>query len=243
VSTDGATESKRAEPKPASAAPHVVFVPEPGACAGRLDPDQTLVPLWLASLIDFHVWPSVPTPDVLSGRARTVCEHIDWELIGQEHPELFKRRQQVGAPDLPALWEAKAELADTGTHLAFDVQLEDVDGELALAIYGAGVIGRLDDVEWHAVAALLTTCSSTIHEPRDDVDVFGSILRPARPPAVGGKRTMPAAVQPENWQVGDWMHTWWGYPVHGTLRPGCSCTAHTAAAAAVQFGPGLQASA
>ncbi len=241
MSTDGATESEHAEPEPGQATARVVFLAEPGACAGRLEPAQILVPSWLATMIEFHVWPSVPTPGHLTGRARTVCEHIDWEMVSQDHPELFARRRQVGAPDLSALWEAKAELAETGTPLAFDVQLEDVDGELALAIYGAGVIGRLDDTQWHAVAALLTTCSSTIHEPRDDVDVFGSILRPARPPATSGKRTLPAAVQPESWQIGDWMHTWWGYPIHGSLRSGCSCTAHTAVAAATRFGPGLRA--
>src|SRR5437763_14035608 len=93
--------------EPAAPVLQVVFMTEPGACAGRLDPAQSLVPEWLATMIDFHVWPSVPTPGHLCGRARTVCEHIDWELVAFEYPVLFGRREQVGAPALAALWEAK----------------------------------------------------------------------------------------------------------------------------------------
>lgn len=239
---DGATELVQAGPAPDEPAPQVVFLTEPGACAGRLDPDQRLIPPWLATRIDFHVWPSA-SPWELGKRARTVCEHIDWELVWSDHPELFARRHQVGIPDLPDLWEAKRELAESGTQLALDVQLEDVEGELALAIYGAGVIGRLSDTEWNDVSGLLTTCTATLYEPRADVELFDSLLRPARPPAAGKRRTLPGQVEPEMWQVGDWMHTWWSYPFHGTLRSGCTCSAHTAEAVAVQFGPGLRASA
>lgn len=220
----------------------VVFLSEPGACAGRLDPDQALIPEALASIVDFHVWPSV-SPWSVSARARTVCEHIDWELVWHQNPELFARRCHVGAPALSALWEAKLVLADTGIPLAYDVQFEDIDGELALAVYGAGVIGRLSDDQWDEVAGLLTTCNSTIHEPREDVELFGHILRPSRPPAVTGKRPLPHGIRPEHWDIADWAHTWWGYPIHGALRHGCTCTAHTAQASAVQFGPGSRATA
>lgn len=237
--SDGNVEPDEDDPGGA----RVVFLAEPGACAGRLEPGQDLVPQWLADQIDFHVWPSVPTPGHLPGRARTVCEHVDWERVQADRPELFERRKQVGAPELSALWEAKAELADTGTPLAFDVQLEEVDGELALAVYGAGVIGRLDDDQWRIAAPLLATCCSTIHEPREDVELFGTLLRPARPPTVTGKRAIGGSIRPEHWQVGDWMHTWFGYPIHGDLRPGCVCTAHTVAAAGAQFGPNLRATA
>ncbi|CAL9677675.1 hypothetical protein SUDANB95_08002 (plasmid) [Actinosynnema sp. ALI-1.44] len=218
-----------------------MFLPEPGACAGRLDPDKDLVPDWLAPMLDWHVWPSA-SPDALSGRARTVCEHVDWELVWNTEPDLFARRAQVGAPPLVDLWTAKHVLADAGIALAFDVQLEVVDDELALAVYGAGVVGRLDDASWREVAHLLTTCCSTLREPREDVEPRRglSLLRPARPATGAGRRPMPAPVQPESWQLGDWVHTWWTYPFYGTLRDGCQCAAHTAPS---RIGPGTRASA
>ncbi|WP_406639233.1 hypothetical protein [Amycolatopsis sp. WGS_07] len=241
--SEGASEPEAEDPDDDPDSGRVVFMAEPGACAGRLEPAQSLVPQWLADMIDFHAWPSVPTPGHLPGRARTVCEHVDWELVHADHPELFERRQQVGAPELSALWEAKAELAETGTPLAFDVQLEEIEGELALAVYGAGVIGRLDDDQWRSVAPLLATCCCSIHEPRSDVELFGSLLRPARPPAVAGKRTIGSSIRPEHWQIGDWMHTWFAYPLYGDLRHGCACTAHAASAAGAQFVPNLRATA
>lgn len=220
----------------------VVFLPEPGACAGRLVPGQELVPDWLARRIDFHVWPSA-SPYAVSEGARTVCEHIDYAQVWNEHPELFSRRQQVGAPACEDLWEARRLLAEFGTSLAFDVQLEDIDGELALGVYGAGVAGRLSDAEWRAVADLLTTCSSRLHEPREDVALIGRLVRPARRPVVVGKRDLPTRVTPVSWEVGDWIHTWWGYPFHGTLVEGCACSAHTPQDSVVHFGPGVRASA
>lgn len=220
----------------------VVFLPEPGACAGRLDPGQDLVPDWLADRIDFHVWPSA-SPYATSARARTVCEHIDYAQVWHEHPELFARRQQVGVPALEDLWEAKRLLAEFGTSLAFDVQLEEIDGELALAVYGAGVVGRLSDAEWREVASLLTTCCSMLHEPREDIALIGRLVRPARRPVAVGKRDLPTRVRPVSWEIGDWIHTWWGFPFHGTLAKDCGCSAHTPEAAAVHFGPGVRASA
>lgn len=213
----------------------VVFLSEPGACAGRLAPGQTLIPDGLARTIDYHVWPSTSSFAV-SARARTVCEHIDYEMVWRERPEIFARRNHVGAPPLPDLWEAKGMLAESGVPLAFDVQFEDIDGQLALAIYGAGVVGRIDDELWREAANLLTTCASTIHEPRFDVDIFSNLLRPARPPAVSGWRRAGLETQPEHWEIGDWHHTWWCYPIHGGLRRGCACPAHHGSSFEV-FGP------
>lgn len=234
--------AERGQPEqPVSTESSVLFRAEPGACAGRLDPGQGLVPDWLVPLLDYHVWPSA-SPYPISLRARTVCEHIDYGLIWHQHPDLFARRGQVGNPALPELWEAKRVLAEEfGTALAFEVQLEKIDGELALGVYGAGVVGRLSDAEWHAVAGLLTTCSSTVREPRPDLERYGGTVRPARPPTGAGKRPLPSPVTPEGWQIGDWIHTWWSYPFYGTLRENCSCTAHTAEAAAVRFGPDTRA--
>jgi hypothetical protein len=215
----------------------VVFLAEPGACAGRLEPGQDLVPAWLATMLDWHVWPSA-SPWAVSSRARTVCEHVDYELVWAQRPEWFQRREHVGAPPPEVLFAAKGELADLGQRLVLDVQLEEIDGQLALAVYGAGVVGRLTDREWKAVASLLTTCSARIREPLPDVDVDNGplhLIRPARS-SRPGQRGLPTGIQPEGWESGDWMHTWWSYPLFGALRPDCLCTAHTPEARAVQVG-------
>ncbi|OLZ51696.1 hypothetical protein BS329_15640 [Amycolatopsis coloradensis] len=208
----------------------LVFLPEPGECAGRLDPGQALIPDVLARRLDFHVQPSV-SPWAISPMARTVCEHIDYESLHSERPELFERRQQFGTPAIEQMWEAKHLLAELGYHLCLDVQIEDVDGELALVVFGAGVVGRLTDRAWAAVAGILTTDSSSIVEPVADVSRFASPVRPARPSTSRGKRKLPTAVTPLGWQVGDWAHTWWGYPLFGA--PG----AHVVPA---EFGPGAR---
>ena len=46
-------------------------------------------------------------------------------------------------------------LAEAGVPLAFDVPFEDIGVSLALAVYGAGVTGRIDDELWDETA----TCS------------------------------------------------------------------------------------
>ena len=99
------------------------------------------------------------------------------------------------------------------------------------------------DAEWRAVADLLTTCSSMLHEPREDVALIGHLVRPARRPVVVGQRDLTTRVRPATWEIGDWIHTWWGYPFHGTLVEGCLCSAHTPEASVVHFGPGVRASA
>jgi hypothetical protein len=211
----------------------VLFWPEPGACGGRIDPGQDIVAPWLVSILDYHVFPSA-SPYAATDMARTLCEHIDYALIHEEQPELFRRRAQVGIPALPDLWEARRVLADHGAALAFDAQWELIDDELAVAIYGAGVVGVLDEDAWNAAAALLTTCCCTIREPRDDSDT--GLIRPARAPG-RSPRPVPTRVRPVSAQAGDWVHTWWAYPVHGTLLDDCTCSAHAATAGTAEFGP------
>lgn len=177
----------------------LVWLPEPGACGGRLDPGQALVPDGLAQQLDFHVRPSV-SPWAISPVARTVCEHVDYESLHHAEPGLFEHRQQYGAPAVPELWDAKHRLAALGYHLCLDVQIEEFDGDLALVVYGAGVVGRLTDRAWAAVAGILTTNSSSVVEPPPDA---GRPVRPARPATSRGKRKLPAPVTPLGWQVGD----------------------------------------
>ncbi|SFQ30363.1 hypothetical protein [Amycolatopsis rubida] len=207
----------------------LVFLPEPGACAGRLDPGQALIPDDLARQLDWHVEPSV-SPWSISPVARTVCEHIDYESLHREHPALFERRQQHGAPAVSELWEAKHRLAELGYRLCLDVQIEDYDDGLALVVYGAGVVGRLTDRAWAAVAGILTTDASSIVEPPPDVAGLARAVRPARPATSRGKRKLPTRVTPLGWQVGDWEHTWWAYPLVGA-------DAHQVPA---EFGPGAR---
>ncbi|ONI88039.1 hypothetical protein ALI22I_20045 [Saccharothrix sp. ALI-22-I] len=203
----------------------VVFLPEPGACGGRLHPAQRLVPDWLASMLDWHVWPS-SSPGVVSALARTRCTHVDAELIWATEPELFARRAQVGAPPSQDLWAARRILAERGFDLAFELHLELVEDELAIAVYGAGVVGRLTREAWREVAPRLTTCVSELSEPGEDVDLARGVIRPARP-AWWPPGMPPGGVRPERWERGDTAHTWWRYPFHGTLRAGCTCPAHT----------------
>jgi hypothetical protein len=211
----------------------VLFLPEPGSCGGRLDPHQILVPRDVAELVDWHV-----RPPRWGGVARTACGHIDYELISVNHDELFSRREQVGSPALDALWEARRVLAEVGLILQLEIQFEQVEGELAAAVYGAGVEGRLTDALWGELSALLTTCCSMVREPRPDIDLLAGWLAPRRPATTRGRRQIPAAVRPAVYELDDVTHTWWSYEVFGTLRDGCWCTAHTPAAQAVQIGPG-----
>lgn len=213
-------------------APNVVFVPEPGACGGRLDPGQVLVPDWLAEQLDWHVWPSL-SPWAASKRARTTCEHVDWEQVWRREPMLFERRWQLGTPPLDALWLAKHELADLNYRLCLDVEMQSVDNNLALVVFGAGVVGPMSDDAWAAAAPLLTTCAAVLREPRTDIAESGW-LRPARPAVSVGKRPLPSGVRlsANSWQVGDWIHTWWSY-LDGPLASNCSCGAHGSA----DFGP------
>lgn len=206
-------------------ADNVVFLPEPGSCGGRLDPNQIAIPPWLADHLDWHVWPSA-SPLAFAHRARTLCEHVNWEHIWRQDPELFTRRPQIGAPPPTTFWHARAELAEIGYQLCLDVELQTIGGALAAVVYGAGVVGRLTDKAWDAAAPQLTTCSSVLREPRPDTPDPGG-LRPARPQTSVGKRPMPAGVTLTTgaWLVGDWMHTWWSY-LDGPLASGCPCPAH-----------------
>ncbi|MEO6083008.1 MAG: hypothetical protein ABIQ18_07860 [Umezawaea sp.] len=162
---------------------------------------------------------------------------MDYELLWNSDPDLFTRRIHVGAPPPEVLWAVKHDLAELGYQLVLDVQVEQAGDDIALVIYGAGVVGRMSDTAWNTAAPLLTTCCATVREPRDDVDL-GSLLefRPARAPISGGTRPISNRVKPELWQVGDWIHTWWSYPFSGPLRDGCTCVAHTVLARSVNFG-------
>lgn len=227
--------ARRDDGQDAAVGAGVVFVPEPGSCGGRVDPGQTLVPDHLVRLLDWHVWPSAG-PGAVSAWARTVCGHVDYELVWLEEPWLFGRRVRVGVPPPEVLWDAKRALEELGVQLCFDVQLEVVDRLLALAVYGVGVVGRMGDAEWRAVAGDLTTCCAVLREPLDP----GRLVRPGRRFVAGRRRPLPYAVQPQCWEVGDWAHTWWSYPAGGALRRGCRCSAHTAEVLKVEFGPGAR---
>lgn len=210
----------------------LLFMPEPGACGGRLDPDQRAVPDWLAEQIDFHVWPSM-APIASIAAARAVCQHVDWEGIWRKDPALWSRESKLGAPAMTDLWQARDDLAEHGYHLCLDVELHTTDSRLALVVYGAGIVGRMSDAAWRAAAPLLTTCAAAIYEPRPDTRDPGWV-RPARPATSLGRR-LPTGVRPNQCNVGDWLHTWWEYH-DGPLRRGCPCPAH--AAVRDDFGPG-----
>lgn len=210
----------------------VLWVPEPGACGGRIDPEQELVPGWLADQLDWHLRPSA-SPWAMARMARTSCSHVDWAMVWMTDPLLFRRRAQLGVPAPPDLWHARMVLADLGYELVLEVQLEDLRGELGLAVYGAGVAGSLSARAWQAVAPLLTTCCCTIREPVDEPP--RDPLVPARPVMAGGAQHPATGVAPLGWWIGDWQHTWWSYPMAGPLRHGCPCPAHWLAP---QFGPG-----
>lgn len=202
--------------------PIVLFLPEPGRCGGRLDPHQSTVPTWLADLVDWHVRPSA-SPWASARMARTICTHVDWAAVWSRDPQLFIRRAHVGAPPPPELWAAREALADHGYDLTFEVQFESIGDELALAIYGAGAVGRLTDQAWQSAAPLLTTCCSTIREPRPDA--LPDLLPPRIVTALS-RRRLPTGLIPQGWQTGDWLHTWWSYPLADTLRSNCPCPAH-----------------
>lgn len=199
----------------------------PRWCGGRLQGDSSVLPEWLATMLDGHAWPSA-SPYAALPWSRTVCEHVDYEGAWRDHRALFTEQPRTGAPAPSALWEAKRALAKSGTALLLDVQVELVDGRLALAIYGAGVRGWLDDVAWKRVAGLLTTCCSMLHEPHEDVVPF-DLLPSMKRPSSSGKRALPTPVRPLSRESGYGSYTWWGYPVHGTPEAGCSCAAHEVA--------------
>jgi hypothetical protein len=219
--------------------PPLVAMPEPGACGWRVHPDDTQLPAWLRSLVDWHVRPSA-SPWAAGAMARVACAHVDWELVWIQAPELWDRRAQIGIPDLPVLWSARQSLAELGHELIIEVQLEELDGELGLAVYGAGVAGLLGDRAWRAVAPLLTTCVATIREPRSDylASLRTDPLMPAvvEPRAHTG-RPAPGTTTPHAWLAGAWVHTWWAYPMQGQLRESCACPGHRPGVAAEQFGP------
>lgn len=217
----------------------IMWTPEPGACAGRLDPDQTLVPSWLAQLVDWHIRPSASAWAV-SPTARVVCSHIDWEQVWVRSPELFERRFQSPTPSPPVLWSARRLLVELGYDLIVDVQFENDDGQLVVAIYGAGVLGELGDHAWHAVASLLTTCACTLREPRTEYLErlhTNPLHLPTAQPSAEGRREIAGRVFPETWLKGDWAYTWWSYPVVVPIRADCVCSAHVPNHVDRQFGP------
>lgn len=205
--------------------PRLRFCPEPGACGGRLDPGQTLVPEWLADAIDWHVLPSI-SPWAISVSARTACEHINWEDVWLRDSTLFTRHRKLGAPMLEAVWNARRGLAELGYGLCVEVELEPVGDELALVVCGAGVLGRLNDEGWALASSMLTTCATILREPRPEGHQL-RLVRPARPSTSVGKRPLaqPVSIPPSQWEIGDWCHTWWSY-LDGPLAEKCSCTAH-----------------
>jgi hypothetical protein len=219
--------------------PPLVAMPEPGACGWRVHPDDRRVPEWLRVLIDWHVRPSV-SPWGANGMARVACAHVDWELVWTQAPELFDRRGQIGIPDLTAVWSARQILAELGYELIIDVQAELLDGELGLAVYGAGVAGLIGGRAWRAVAPLLTTCVATVREPSPDylAALRSDPLMPATvEPRARAGRPAPGATAPHAWLTGAWLHTWWSFPVEGQLREHCTCPGHRPGVTARQFGP------
>jgi hypothetical protein len=192
-----------------------------------LNAGQTQIPDDLAAMVDYHVWPSASAWEI-STMARTVCDHIDYAVVAAKYPDLFRRRRQYGAPEPAVLWQARDRLAPLGYRLSLDVQFEAVNG-LSLVVYGAGVVGRLTDDAWAQVAGLLTSDWTTIVEPAPDVGDTVVLPRPARPSTSRGRRRLPVPVRPIAWEIGDWLHTWWSYPLMGPP----SGTANTPV-----FGPG-----
>lgn len=185
----------------------IIALPEPGRCGWRVHPDQTLIPPWLVDRVDWHVRPSAspasPTP-----MARVLCGHVDWEYVWTVDPDLFDRRRHIGVPPPPVFFHAAATLAEQGFRLLLEVEFEQVEGQPAVAIYGAGVVGPLTRRAWQAVAGLLTTCTCTLHDP-----------------ACAQRRPIPGRVVPSAWRHGD-HHTWWAYPYAEPVRDGCECSAY-----------------
>lgn len=230
---------------PAAVAAHsrgLLFTPEPGACAGRLNPRQTALPTWLARQLDGHVWPGLAV-GATNAAARVQCEHIDWESIWRRDTLPWERARILGAPATDTFWHARSELAEYGYRLCLDVEIHPVypahtsADSVSFAVHGAGVIGMLTDRAWDAAAPLLTTCASVVRAPWPDPPDAGW-LRPARPTLNHARRPVPTGVNLPlgAWQAGDWLHTWWTYH-HGPLAPGCPCPAHSPADRPT-FGPG-----
>ncbi|WP_133849319.1 hypothetical protein [Labedaea rhizosphaerae] len=245
-----------------------VWRPEPGLCGWLLDPRQRLVPAWLAELINGHLRPR--TTGVIAPAIRVACSHIDWELAWLTDPDLFWRGlTSVGAAPEPTwLWEASSTAAEAGRRLILDVQIEPVkeshltldtgegrasrgasyehdgDTQPAIVVYGAGIEGELPDPLWAAIAPVLTTCGSTLFEPRHDylkhLDESSTGPRPPFIPRspLPGTRPIGTRVAPEGRFVGDWPHTWWNYPRFATRAPGCLCSAHAQPTTQTsEFGP------
>jgi hypothetical protein len=255
-----------------SVASGAVWRPEPGLCGSLLHPQQDLVPPWLADVIDGHLRPL--TNGVIAPAVRVACEHIDWELAWLTEPDLFwQGHTQVStAPEPQYLWQAGAVAAEAGFRLILDVHIEpaapahgperrrdDVSSgknekaippantrvPTAIVVHGAGVEGELPESAWTDMTQALTTCGSTLHEPRADYLHYQvRQLSEPGPPQIPrtpilGTRAIGSKVVPECRLVGDWPHTWWSYPQFGTRTNGCSCPAHPSPGpAASDFGPG-----
>ncbi|RJQ66209.1 hypothetical protein D5S17_35900 [Pseudonocardiaceae bacterium YIM PH 21723] len=177
-------------------------------------------------LMNGHLRPPPPHWSAVPSIARTACHHLDWELVSVEQPDWFEASGQVGAPGLVALWEARNLLHEHGYEVIFDVRVDRWGDALAFGIYGVGVVGRLPSELWPAIAGLLTTCASTITEPRADIDVYA--LPDLARPASGHTGRHTGRVVPAGHQVGDGPFTWWSYPHLAALTDGCFCAAHGA---------------
>lgn len=237
----------------------LVVAREPGGCGGRVNAQHSVLPAHVARQLDGHLWlptPPVPREDQSgSSVARTLCDHVCWELIWSEFPEWWEH-PQLGAPPPLVLWEAQRVLRDMGFALVLDVQLEVVAGDIAVSVGGAGVLGHLSAAERAEVGELLTTCTTHFEEPyawvfeelpqprrrqpsQADLAQYSRPLHPSQPPMPRCPESVAfGGITPASWQTGDWWHTWWSYPPYGVLREGCACSAHTAAARSVTaFGP------
>ena len=232
-----------------------VWRPEPGLCGSLLRPRQDLVPSWLAEAIDGHVRPLAN--GVVAPAVRVACEHIDWELAWLTDPDLFWRgRTPVStAPEPHYLWEASALAAQAGFRLILDVHIEPVapssghrsdrtGAVAAIVVHGAGVEGELPEPAWNDLTQALTTCGSTLYEPRTDcLTAHERQLSELAPPPIPrtptpGTRPIGSTTTPERRLVGDWPHTWWAYPQFGMRKDGCGCPAHAEQGAGTSdFGP------
>lgn len=187
-------------------------------CGNRLQTDR--LPDWLVSMLDGHAWLSV-SPFAASLWSRTVCEHVDYEIAWHDHRDVFNEHSRTGAPPPSVLWQVKRVLEAVDIALILDVEVELVEDRLALAVYGAGVRGRLDDVVWKKVAGMLTTCCSMLHESVTTVLPLTS-LQPVNRDPEACERTLRTDVPTDRVRL---VHLW-GYPIHGVPAPHCTCRAH-----------------
>ena len=217
--------------------------PEPGRCGCLLHPRLRLVPPQLAELVDGHLRP-LGTGSIAPA-VRIACEHIDWELVWLTDPDLFWRGHTSvsTAPAPENLWEAGAAATQAGYRLVLDVHVQPIPAppdapgrgpQPAVVVHGVGIEGQLPDALWREMTRSLTTCGSSLYEPRHDylqyIDNQSGEPGPPRVPRspIPGTRPIANAVRPENRLVGDWPHTWWSFPQFGTTRKGCDCPAHPA---------------